>query len=156
LVGSAKIRDVGYRDSWCIIGEKGAERGSVAEHWRNSIQGPTDTVTKTFDLAARRKKILAGYPGQADIRMLSAGAAATMLMPSNGKWLRRRKNDGALNRAPPDFYPKVWKILSKCHGILIGREFLPRDPTISEKTPEEFNFGMLSLLVDSKSHKLTL
>ncbi|KAJ3333303.1 Phosphorylase b kinase regulatory subunit alpha [Blyttiomyces sp. JEL0837] len=63
-------------------------------------------------------------------------------MPSNGRWLRRRKNDGALNRAPPDFYPKVWNVLSKCHGILVGKDFLPRDPTVSEKTPEEFNFAL--------------
>ena len=30
-----------------------------------------------------------------------------------GQWLRRRRLDGALNRAPPEFYHKVWKILEK-------------------------------------------
>lgn len=30
-----------------------------------------------------------------------------------GQWLRRRRLDGSLNRVPVDFYPGVWKILSK-------------------------------------------
>ena len=30
-----------------------------------------------------------------------------------GQWIRRRCLDGALNRAPEDFYPKVWKVLEK-------------------------------------------
>ena len=30
-----------------------------------------------------------------------------------GQWLRRRRLDGALNRAPADFYTKVWKILER-------------------------------------------
>lgn len=30
-----------------------------------------------------------------------------------GQWLRRRRIDGALNRVPKGFYPKVWSILEK-------------------------------------------
>lgn len=30
-----------------------------------------------------------------------------------GQWLRRRRLDGALNRVPKGFYPKVWSILEK-------------------------------------------
>ena len=30
-----------------------------------------------------------------------------------GHWIRRRRLDGALNRVPPDFYPKVWHILER-------------------------------------------
>ena len=30
-----------------------------------------------------------------------------------GQWIRRRCLDGALNRAPEDFYPKFWKVLEK-------------------------------------------
>ncbi|KAJ3219851.1 hypothetical protein HDU67_009039 [Dinochytrium kinnereticum] len=141
-LGSAKIRDVRYRDSWCIIGEKGAEKGSVPETHRTSNLGSTQTIHRTVDLVSRRKKMIAAFPSQSQAKLLTAGASTSPLMPSNGKWLRRRKNDGALNRAPPDFYPKVWHVLNKCHGISIGREFLPRDPTVSEKTPEEFNFAL--------------
>ncbi|KAJ3400280.1 hypothetical protein HDU80_007107 [Chytriomyces hyalinus] len=141
-LGSGKIRDVRYRDSWCLIGEKGAEIGSVPEAHSQSNLGATALITRNIDLLLRRKKMLASYPANSQMRLLTSGAAANMMMPSNGRWLRRRKNDGALNRVPPEFYPKVWKVLSKCHGIVIGREFLPRDPTISEKTPEEFNFAL--------------
>ncbi|KAJ3028494.1 UNVERIFIED_CONTAM: hypothetical protein HDU68_001562 [Siphonaria sp. JEL0065] len=141
-LGSTKIRDVGYRDSWCLIGEKGAEPGSVPEVHSPAQRGPTSVIKLTIDLVSRRKKVLASFPANSQMKMLSTGAAANMMMPSNGRWLRRRKNDGALNRVPPEFYPKVWKVLSKCHGIIIGREFLPRDPTISEKTPEELNFAL--------------
>ncbi|KAJ3186848.1 hypothetical protein HK101_009545 [Irineochytrium annulatum] len=141
-LGSSRVRDLHYRDSWCLIGEKGAERGSMPESLRSTNQGPTENIQRTIDLVTRRKKMLASLPSQSQARLLSIGTAATLLMPSNGRWLRRRKNDGALNRVPPDFYPKVWHVLSKCHGIAIGREFLPRDPTVSEKTPEEHNFAL--------------
>lgn len=30
-----------------------------------------------------------------------------------GQWIRRRCLDGALNRAPEDFYPKMWKVLDR-------------------------------------------
>ncbi|KAJ3070694.1 hypothetical protein HDU98_006295 [Podochytrium sp. JEL0797] len=137
-LGSSKIRQVAYRDSWCLIGEKGAEPGSMPESHAPSRDGPTALIERTVDLVSRRKKVLASFPAST----FSTGAAANMMMPSSGRWLRRRKNDGALNRVPPEFYPKVWKVLSRCHGIVIGRELLPRDPTISEKTPEELNFAL--------------
>ncbi|KAJ3120440.1 hypothetical protein HK098_004590 [Nowakowskiella sp. JEL0407] len=154
-IGSTKIRELTYRDSWCILGEKGAEKGSVPESHKVASAGPTDIVKRVVDLAARRKKLLATFPGVGEVDVSSAGSGAglsiplknvnvfsALLMPSNGRWLRRRKNDGALNRVPTDFYPKVWRVLSKCNGILVGKEFLPRDPTVSEKTPEEFNFAL--------------
>ena len=66
-----------------------------------------------------------------------------------GHWIRRRRLDGALNRVPPDFYPKVWHILERvrnnggcvggvnpsslqCTGISIGMKSLPQNPTIHE------------------------
>lgn len=30
-----------------------------------------------------------------------------------GQWLRRRRLDGALNRVPRDFYPRVWQVLER-------------------------------------------
>lgn len=37
-----------------------------------------------------------------------------------GQWLRRRRLDGALNRVPRDFYPRVWTVLEKvCFTIFI-------------------------------------
>ncbi|KAF9953022.1 hypothetical protein BGZ65_004913, partial [Modicella reniformis] len=40
------------------------------------------------------------------------------------------------------FYPRVWNILSRSAGFRVGSHFLPRDPIVSEKTPEEFNFAL--------------
>ena len=144
-LGSARIRELRYRDSWCLIGEKGSERGSVPESYRRADAGPTETIEKTFDLGQKRRMVLASTTAQGAAFIGGGGqkAAATLLLPSQGRWLRRRMNDGALNRVPQDFYPKVWKILSQTKGIMIGKEFMPRDPTVSEKTPEEFNFGEL-------------
>ena len=34
-----------------------------------------------------------------------------------GIWIRRRRVDGALNRIPVDFYPKLWKIFEKVYSI---------------------------------------
>jgi len=30
-----------------------------------------------------------------------------------GQWLRRRRLDGALNRVPRNFYPRVWLVLER-------------------------------------------
>jgi len=35
-----------------------------------------------------------------------------------GQWLRRRRLDGALNRVPRDFYPRVWGVLERVSLIL--------------------------------------
>jgi hypothetical protein len=137
-LGSSLIRNIKHRDSWCIIGEKGAENGSVPEACKPSRTGCTEIITRDFDLASRRKKMASSFPLQNNIR----SNTSNHVLPSNGRWLRRRMNDGALNRVPTEFYPKVWSVLSFCMGIEIGDKFLPRDPTISEMTPEEVNFGM--------------
>lgn len=33
-----------------------------------------------------------------------------------GQWLRRRRLDGALNRVPRDFYPRVWGTLERVNS----------------------------------------
>jgi phosphorylase kinase alpha/beta subunit len=30
-----------------------------------------------------------------------------------GQWIRRRRLDGALNRVPRNFYPRVWSVLER-------------------------------------------
>ncbi|CAB4033735.1 phosphorylase b kinase regulatory subunit alpha, liver isoform-like, partial [Paramuricea clavata] len=42
-----------------------------------------------------------------------------------GVWIRRRRVDGALNRIPVDFYPKLWRIFEKCTALSIEGHFLP-------------------------------
>ncbi|XP_071125391.1 probable phosphorylase b kinase regulatory subunit alpha isoform X5 [Mytilus edulis] len=58
-----------------------------------------------------------------------------------GQWLRRRRLDGALNRVPEGFYPRVWKVLSMCSGLSIEGKFLPNSLT-REMTPGEFKFAL--------------
>ncbi|KAJ8936869.1 hypothetical protein NQ314_012133 [Rhamnusium bicolor] len=58
-----------------------------------------------------------------------------------GQWLRRRRLDGALNRVPRDFYPRVWGILEKCQGIDIAGKVLPQTLT-QEMTPGELKFAL--------------
>lgn len=37
----------------------------------------------------------------------------SMIDDRQGQWLRRRRLDGALNRVPRDFYPRVWTVLER-------------------------------------------
>jgi phosphorylase kinase alpha/beta subunit len=74
---------------------------------------------------------------------ITAATVASCVPNSAGRWLRRRRNDGALNRMPTDFYPKTWKILERSQGLRINDHVLPREPTVLEKTAEEFNFALM-------------
>ena len=58
-----------------------------------------------------------------------------------GQWLRRRRLDGALNRVPKNFYPRVWSILEMVDGISIEGKVLPQRLT-SEMTPGELKFAL--------------
>ncbi|KAF8928595.1 Phosphorylase b kinase regulatory subunit alpha [Haplosporangium gracile] len=135
-LGSELIGDLKYRDSWCMIGEKGAEPGTAIEAHKTFMDGPTAVIEKTIDLNQYKAKanVQDSFP--------SPSAIAAFVPNSSGRWLRRRKNDGALNRVPDKFYPRVWRILSRSAGFRIGSNVLPRDPIVSEKTPEEFNFAL--------------
>jgi hypothetical protein len=131
-IGSSMVRSLGYRDSWCIIGKKGVDKGTVPEMHRASRTGPAGPLRQSVDL-----------------RGVPAGEA--FMGPSHGRWYRRRLLDGSLCRASNDFYPRVWRILDASKGIEFRGNFLPRDPTVSEMTPKEFNFALsvISLLDSS-------
>ncbi|XP_029164862.1 probable phosphorylase b kinase regulatory subunit alpha isoform X2 [Nylanderia fulva] len=58
-----------------------------------------------------------------------------------GQWLRRRRLDGALNRVPRDFYPRVWQVLEKCNGLAIEGRMLPQNLT-QEMTSGELKFAL--------------
>ncbi|XP_078033266.1 putative phosphorylase b kinase regulatory subunit alpha isoform X6 [Augochlora pura] len=58
-----------------------------------------------------------------------------------GQWLRRRRLDGALNRVPRDFYPRVWQVLERCQGLVIEGRMLPQNLT-QEMTPGELKFAL--------------
>ncbi|KAL0839448.1 hypothetical protein ABMA28_016161 [Loxostege sticticalis] len=58
-----------------------------------------------------------------------------------GQWLRRRRLDGALNRVPRDFYPRVWGVLEKCQGLVIQGKVLQPNLT-QEMTSGELKFAL--------------
>ncbi|XP_033216165.1 probable phosphorylase b kinase regulatory subunit alpha isoform X1 [Belonocnema kinseyi] len=58
-----------------------------------------------------------------------------------GQWLRRRRLDGALNRVPRDFYPRVWQVLERCQGLAIDGKLLQQNLT-QEMTPGELKFAL--------------
>ncbi|KAI9243216.1 hypothetical protein BY458DRAFT_144864 [Sporodiniella umbellata] len=127
-LGSRLIRQVGYRDSYVFIGEVG-QAESVVEAHQASMEGPTQGIEKTLAL----------NPAQTPVTAQTLGSH---FPNANGLWLRQRKNDGALNRVPVGFFPQVWSVLDQCQGLVIRHHTLPRDPTVLEKTAEEFNFAL--------------
>ncbi|CAM0134733.1 hypothetical protein VKS41_000715 [Umbelopsis sp. WA50703] len=132
-LGSAVIQDVKYRDSFVLIGQKGTEKGTAVEAHKGANDGPTDVIEKVVELSDESDKD----------KEVTAATVASFVPNSAGRWLRRRRNDGALNRMPTDFYPKTWKILERSQGLRINDHVLPREPTVLEKTPEEFNFALM-------------
>ena len=133
-IGSSCIRKLSYRSSWCIIGEKGAALGKVPESLTDPDEGPSEIIRHKVSFSNDAVFVYASS--------LNSQSRFKFILPSHGRWLRLRKNDGALSRVPANFYPNVWQLLSKAQGLLIGTALLPRDPTVSEKTPEELNFGI--------------
>lgn len=65
----------------------------------------------------------------------------SMIDDRQGQWLRRRRLDGALNRVPRDFYPRVWTVLERCQGLAIEGRVLPQSLT-QEMTPNELKFAL--------------
>ncbi|KAI8642661.1 glycosyl hydrolases family 15-domain-containing protein [Parasitella parasitica] len=130
-LGAQKIDNVKYRDSYVLIAEKNGNR--TIEAHKAAKDGPTDMIQEEFAMLKKHDI------SPSDIN----GSNISHFCPSSdGRWLRRRKNDGALNRAPKHFFSRTWKVLDKCAGLVIGSNCLPRDPTVFEKTPEEFNFAI--------------
>jgi phosphorylase kinase alpha/beta subunit len=62
-------------------------------------------------------------------------------------WWKQRQRDGALNRVPPGFYPRVWQVMQHCKGVVIGdkldrRNRLDSEVLLAEMTPGEKNFAL--------------
>lgn len=146
-LGSTMIRNVRYRDSWCLIGQKGDHKeGSVAESHRPRDSGPCGPLElNLFLVIGENHDAKCGAGDTTDHSLNSTFAASNhylaSYMSSHGRWIRRRKIDGALQRTRCDFYPRVHRMLERSFtAIKVNKAILPRDPTVSEKTPEEINF----------------
>ncbi|MEM7064855.1 MAG: glycoside hydrolase family 15 protein [Cyanobacteria bacterium P01_B01_bin.77] len=114
-----------------------------------------------FEIKMRLRQVLAGYEGldnslfrQESLQSRKPEAVNWVVLPqaeendpAEGDWLHRRQREGGLNRVPEDFYPRVWRLLRHCKGIVIGdklerRNRLVSDLILSDTTPEEKDFAL--------------
>ncbi|XP_033631487.1 probable phosphorylase b kinase regulatory subunit alpha isoform X1 [Asterias rubens] len=99
---------------------------------------------------SRLKRQMTSSSGKMSLKLEDDNWEEEMYEERVGQWLRRRRLDGSLNRAPAEFYYKVWKILEKCHGLSIQGYALPHHMT-REMTEHEFKF---SLQVESALNRI--
>jgi phosphorylase kinase alpha/beta subunit len=122
-----------------------------------------------FEVKTRLRHVLAGYAGlnqtlfRQESLHLKPQQAIQWNVPSAGNdaarppaadetpgaidWRQQRQRDGATNRVPKDFYPKVWQVMQRCKGLVIGdklerRNRLDSELILSEMTPGEKNFAL--------------
>nr|MBX2865466.1 glycosyl hydrolase family 15 [Leptolyngbyaceae cyanobacterium MAG.088] len=114
-----------------------------------------------FDTKMRLRQVLAGYEGldnnlfrQESIQARKPQSVNWVVFPQAKEskspeedWLHTRQREGGLNRVPEDFYPRVWRLLKHCKGIVIGDKLERRNRLISElilsdTTPEEKDFAL--------------
>ncbi|XP_066948042.1 probable phosphorylase b kinase regulatory subunit alpha isoform X6 [Macrobrachium rosenbergii] len=88
-------------------------------------------------LHAEKKSTIGSFLGSGNVE----GEARDTESDRHGQWLRRRRLDGALNRVPRNFYPRIWKILEKCRGINIEGKVIPQSLT-QEMTAGELKFAL--------------
>ncbi|XP_064122736.1 probable phosphorylase b kinase regulatory subunit alpha isoform X5 [Macrobrachium nipponense] len=88
-------------------------------------------------LHAEKKSTIGSFLGTGNVE----GEARDTESDRHGQWLRRRRLDGALNRVPRNFYPRIWKILEKCRGINIEGKVIPQSLT-QEMTAGELKFAL--------------
>ncbi|MCY7286633.1 MAG: glycoside hydrolase family 15 protein, partial [Cyanobacteria bacterium CAN_BIN43] len=112
-----------------------------------------------FDIKTRLSEVLAGYADlnqnlfrQESLRVRQQQAIQWVVLPAEAEaeaevWWQKRQRDGAINRVPKGFYPKVWKVLGHCKGLVIGdkldrRNRLDSELLLAEMTPGEKNFAL--------------
>jgi len=116
-----------------------------------------------FEVKTRVRQVIAGYEGmnqllrqqeslhvkqsEQDIEWVVLPAKEEGEESQLGGWLHKRQRDGALNRVPSYFYPRVWQLLKHCKGLVIGdklerRNRLDSDWLLAEMTPGEKNFAL--------------
>jgi phosphorylase kinase alpha/beta subunit len=113
-----------------------------------------------FEVKLRLSRVLAGYADlnqtlfqqeslrirqQQTIQWVISPEAEANTEPTD--WWQQRQRDGALNRVPKGFYPKVWQVMQHCKGIVIGdkldrRNRLDSELLLAEMTPGEKNFAL--------------
>lgn len=167
-LGSKEVWDVGFRDSWCLVGKIGSPSSLLEARVPASEGKPTEPIELKVDMAAVRESI--DFLKVAENEVFATSTSLAMIAPTLGEWYRRRAVDGSLNRVPQGFYRKassarhsvafasslananqflqqVWDLLTQCRGLSLGpatdqSKVLYADPLVAEKTAEEVNFAL--------------
>lgn len=120
------------------------------------------TQLSPYEVKLRLTRVLAGYDSlnqtlfrqeslhirqQQAIQWVVSQEAPTAEESAPTNWWQQRQRDGALNRIPQGFYPKIWQVLQHCKGLVIGdkldrRNRLDSNLLLSEMTPGEKNFAL--------------
>ncbi|MBI4783582.1 MAG: glycoside hydrolase family 15 protein [Oscillatoriophycideae cyanobacterium NC_groundwater_1537_Pr4_S-0.65um_50_18] len=111
-----------------------------------------------FEIRTRLRQVLAEYEDvnqtlfqqeslQSQQQKIEWVVAAEAEAEAVTDWWQQRQRDGAVNRVPKGFYPKVWQIMEHCKGLVIGdkldrRNRLDSELLLAEMTPGEKNFAL--------------
>ncbi|XP_018645642.1 phosphorylase B kinase alpha, kpb1, putative [Schistosoma mansoni] len=109
---------------------------------QDNLQATLDTISGSVKkrstaarplITSRKQSIVAGVTAEAENENYQTD--------SRSLWSRRRKIDGALNRAPPGFYKRVYITLTHMQGLSIGNLTLSHNLT-KEMTMGEHKFAL--------------
>lgn len=152
-----------------LAAESGARPEEAHEHLMrfspSEVQRRLRGVLGDYDDTARRSQSQESLPLGGGVIEPAAAHLDKAAEPTGG-WRRWRQREGALNRVPHDFYPRVWNLLRHCRGLIIGdkleiRNRLESALILSETTAREKNFALwvehlLNKMDASKYRKLTV
>lgn len=139
-----------------IIGDLADERGlrqeEAHEHLMqmspSAIQKRLRDVLGDYEDKAKLVRSQEALPlQQGAVDAVEAPPVTDVPTPAGG-WRRFRQREGAVNRVPAGFYPRVWNLLKHCKGVVIGEKLELRNRLdsgwiLSEMTAGEKNFAFL-------------
>ncbi|KAI0226124.1 hypothetical protein L0F63_004762 [Massospora cicadina] len=121
-LGLTHVDRLGYRSSYCFVGIKGCRDPAVEDY-----VPPSARAAEIVEYALPRARIE---------RVVADLVPSPLAAPAQERW-------GVQSR-PRQVLPSGVEGAGQLHGHPPGGgATLPRDPTVSEKTPDEFNFAML-------------
>jgi len=120
----------------------GLPPSEVQERLRRVLTG-----TGTAHHALKRQESLPLQSGEVVAPELDQEELVGAIEEPPGGWHKWRERQGALNRLPPRFFPRLWELLHHCQGLVIGEKFERRNRlesahVLSEMTAGEKNFAM--------------
>lgn len=102
------------RGNFSIVSNKSNRYGKKSQIILEGQSMQGGTIDESLYSINWQQIMLSSYERSFDSNHLFVSVSAPIAEPDRqGQWLRRRRLDGALNRVPRDFYPRVWGVLEK-------------------------------------------